>query len=142
MADTEFNSEPTGFESLSDEQVNALSMDDFVERLLAQLQGSDAQISCEDMDAIEKRWTENTRWRRCSLVMLTQSWKSLSEKVEADKDFAAAVAQLFVLRENIEFYKGIVNLLECANSWCMTALAGREDIDELIESAEREVAHE
>ena len=121
--------------SLSNDAINARPKDD-IDMFIADMDSKEAIISCEDMDAIEARWNAERINRRAALIMLTKPFKWLSETTGTDKDFAEAVANIHEVTKDLAFYKGMVELLECAHTWTMIALCSREDMQE-IKAAER-----
>ncbi len=115
---------------------DALSPDDFADKLIADLDSKGPLLTCDDMDKLERLWEEERRGRRCALVLMTKPFSWVREQVETDRDFAAAVAACYSYTRENELYKGTAALIEQANLWAMIALAGREDMNELLAEAE------
>jgi hypothetical protein len=110
--------------------------DQEVDELLAQIDAREPMLSCDDMDKIEKQWVERRAARRCALVLMTKPFSWLREQVENDRDFALAVADVFICTKNIDYYKGMAELMEQAKLWSMMALVCREDMSDLIAEVE------
>lgn len=115
---------------------SAQMSDQECDALLAQMDAREPMLSCDDMDKIEKQWVERRAARRCALVLMTKPFSWLREQVENDRDFALAVADVLSCTKNIDYYKGMVDLMEQARLWSMMALACREDMSDLITEAE------
>ncbi|MBI5785187.1 MAG: hypothetical protein HZA64_07005 [Rhodocyclales bacterium] len=115
---------------------DSLSPDEFSDELFAAMQSKGPFLTPDDMDKIERLWEEERRTRRCALVLLTMPFAELRDSVEQDRDFAGAVAEVFRCTKDLAYYKGMVELLQQANLWAMTAIACREDMAELLTEAD------
>jgi hypothetical protein len=122
-------------DDLTDEQIEALPMDEFADKLIARMKPQEALLTCEDMDEIEAMWERDKRNRRCTLALLTKPWEWLDQKISKDREFAVIVAQIKQYAEEEKFYKGMAELLGTAHVWAMVALSGREDMKEVIAEA-------
>ena len=121
--------------TMTDEEINAMPRDDFADAIFAELETKEPLLTCEDMDEIEAMWKRQTRTRRAALVLLTKPWAWLNQQVIEDRGFAVAVAEVKILADEAGLYKGLAKLMETASVWSMAALAGREDMSEIIEEA-------
>ncbi|MDR2625035.1 MAG: hypothetical protein LBC37_01735 [Zoogloeaceae bacterium] len=131
-------SAPNPLDNMADEEINAMPSDDFADALFARMEAKEAFLTCEDMDKIEATWKHEKRSRRASLLILTKPWAWLNQKAIADREFALAIAEAWQSNEeNIQFYKGLVEAIEQANIWAMTALCGREDMNDLLEEVKK-----
>lgn len=120
---------------------NAMSSEEFADAMIKGVTDAPAQLTCERMDQIEARWRDDTHERRCALVMLTKPGSDYLKMVESDPAFAKAVAAVMQhLPELIEFHECMVKLLQTVNTWSMVALAGREDMQSLLDAAKAEFA--
>lgn len=120
---------------------DAMNSDEFADEITKCVQEAPAALSCEDMDRIESIWREDMRNRRCALAMLTKPGAELMNSVESDRELASAIAGVYVrLPSLIKFTETLHHLYKKMNGWAIVALAGREDMAELIETAEKELA--
>lgn len=120
---------------MTDEEINAMPPDDFADALFAQMATKTPLLSCDDMDEIEALWERQRCNRRAALVLLTKPWAWLNQQVSEDRGFAVAVAQIKMLADEAELYKGLAKFMEAASAWSMMALASREDMIDVIEEA-------
>lgn len=123
------------FSGMTDEEVGTMPPDDFADALYARLETKEALLTCEDMDEIEALWERHRRTRRAALALLTKPWAQLNQEVIEDRGFAVAVAQIKTFADEVGLYKGLAELMEAVSVWCMVALAGREDMSEVLEEA-------
>ena len=124
---------------MTDDAINAMPSDKFADKFLAEMDAKPAQISLDDMNAVEKRWVDELTNRRCALVMLTKPFHWLRDTTQNDDEFAKAVAAISVMEGKIEYYKTVASLLEAAQWWAKIALLGREDGDKLVSDAKAEL---
>ena len=115
---------------------DAMSSDEFADAMIKEVISAPAQLTCEQMDQIEARWRHDMSARRCALIMLTKPGTDYLEMVESKRDFAEAVAEIMqFLPELIKFHEAMIELLQRVNTWSMVAIAGREDMQELLDTA-------
>jgi hypothetical protein len=129
---------PLSFDKMTGAEIEAMPPDEFSDALFAKMEAAEPQLTCEDMDKIEAVWMSQKRDRRMALVMLTKPWAWLNQQVSKDRDFAKAVAEVEQYASRASLYKGLAEMMETAVVWCMLALAGREDMQELCNEAKAE----
>jgi len=110
--------------------------DTFAEEMLGKLESQAATLSCEEMDKIEKFWEEDRAGRRCALINLTKPFSFIKEGVLKDISFAEALAGVYNSLDP-EKYEAIASLLRNAQIRIMFALAGRDDMEELLAMCEK-----
>ena len=113
---------------------------DDIDALVESLRKQGPLLSCDDMDAIEAMWERQRTNRRAALVLLTLPWAELNQKVSEDRAFAVAVAAVLQILGETALYRELTKLLDAAEGWCLVALAGREDMREVLHEAGREGA--
>lgn len=123
------------FSGMTDEEIDAMSPDDFADALVAQMEAREPLLTCEDMDEIEAMWERQRCSRRAALGLLTKPWAWLNQQVTENRDFAVCVAQIKECADTIGLYKGMAEFMEAASVWGMVALAGREDMSEILAEA-------
>jgi hypothetical protein len=123
---------------LTEEQIESLSSDGFASGLLAIVKDKKAILSCEDMDRIEAKWQSDKRLRRSALLLLTEPWECLAQRVSEDRKFAVIVALIMQYAREAKLYQCLAEMMETAHVWTMVALSGREDMKEVIAEAETE----
>lgn len=118
---------------------NAMEPEAFANAMEARLTEAGAILTCDQMDEIEQRWRDRTMERRCSLIMLTEEYPNLRQKVIEDKAFAEAmVSVLHAARAEAKFLKGLSDLMEAVDVRAMMALVHREDMQQLFAEYEAE----
>jgi hypothetical protein len=126
---------------VADPDWDAMNSDEFADAITKCVQEAPAALTCADMDRIESIWREDMRNRRCALAMLTKPGADLMKGVENDRELAAAIAEVYVrIPALIQFTDTLRELYEKMRGWSIVALAGREDMQELIDTAEKERA--
>ncbi|MEN8207057.1 MAG: hypothetical protein ABFS24_13750 [Pseudomonadota bacterium] len=74
------------------------------------------------------------------MIMLAEPWSDLRQKVEDDRGFAEAVAETLECVDGaIDLCKDVLECLAASQRWMGVALACREYMKELLESAKQEV---
>lgn len=107
-----------------------------IDSFIKSMQEAGPVLTPAEMDLIANFWEEGRRARRCCLAMLLQSPTEIAEAAASDRGFAVAVAQVQNCSANIEQYRALVGLLERSSMVALFALAGREDMEEIIAEAE------
>ncbi|MFT4255632.1 MAG: hypothetical protein QM599_01500 [Pseudoxanthomonas sp.] len=116
---------------------------DWTNEVFAKLEQKGPILTFEEMDLIEERWRDDTRNRRCSLLVLAKPWVELRELVVTDKEFAIAVAQIApIARDLSERLHSLADAIGAADIWATCALAHREDMAEVIGLAAAEACSE
>lgn len=117
--------------------VDKMAPEDFADALLAKLSDEPATITCEQMDAIEQHWRDTMPTRRCALAMLTKPFADLRDKVLEDRELALAIADsMQCANRELPRYKATIKLLEKAAALAAVAMAGREDMTEILDEVE------
>lgn len=116
---------------------NSMDPDAFADAMEARVTEAGKLLTCDEMDLIEERWRDGTRDRRCSLIMLTEEYPSLRQKVMESREFAEAMASVMgAARQQAKFLAGLSDLMRQVEVRAMLALANREDMDDVIKSSE------
>lgn len=115
----------------------SLPSEEFANTLIAELEKKPAQLTWEGINEIDEWWRESMLARRLALALLCEPFTDMKEQVESDRKRAEAVADIYVycgqLVNNVDLIR---QRLEQCQAWTMAALACREDMQELVESAE------
>lgn len=121
---------------LTDEDWNAMDDKTYCENMEKLIDAAPAILSFGDMNKLEAWWRDGIRRRRCSLALLTMPARELAEKVQADRGFAVAVADVLDGIEDLEnVAKELTNLFQAVQARTILALAGREDMQEIRNEA-------
>ena len=116
--------------------------DEFADKILAKMENQCSILTCDEMDIIEKFWEQDRRARRCALIQLTKPFKWLRENVENDDEYAEAAVEILECIDPKK-YEEIAKLISAAKVRVMCALAGREDMQILMDKAKtREENHD
>lgn len=135
---------PYPFDGMTDDEINAIPLDEFCDKLLAHFDAKRPILNFEQMDIIEETWERYMVSRRCALITLTKPFSEIRKMVEEDRRFALAVAEIYNNTADNGYYATVHNLMENAHKWAEMALLGREDMKQLIEEVKErveEVAH-
>ncbi|MDR0776764.1 MAG: hypothetical protein LBE81_09030 [Azonexus sp.] len=108
---------------------------DEIDALFAKMEAQGPLLTMENMDEIEAAWHSQRRGRRAALALLTKPWAQLCQQVIEDRDFAVTVAQVKMVADEAEMYKGLAELMKTASTWALMALASRDDMVEVIAEA-------
>jgi hypothetical protein len=113
------------------------------EKLWRQFQKSPATLTSEQVDEIEHHFhkpIEGQR-RRAALAILVQSGERLIEIMNSDRETALAFAVAAVgAKQEVDWMRGLADLLETANMRLRFAICEREDMSEILIEAEAELA--
>jgi hypothetical protein len=108
-------------------------IDDLIEKLGKQ----EPILSFEQVEQLENRITETGITRRAALALLTKSPTETSNAILNNQSYAETIAELSVcIKDSLEYYRGLTELMETSHLWLNYALAGREDMNELLAKAE------
>jgi hypothetical protein len=89
-------------------------------------------------EAIEHFLKENGPCRRLALVFLSRLWSSTVASMRADREFAAAAAEMLrALEQSKECYRGLAEYMDSAAERLRAALDQHPDGEQLIAEAER-----
>ncbi|TVO79053.1 hypothetical protein [Sedimenticola selenatireducens] len=112
---------------------NAMSPDEFSKNLIIHAEELGPGITSEEIDQVEAVFSGEALGvtRRLALSILNLSFPELREKVVADDEFAAAVADTFECL-NTRYYTDTADLLQAAQLRMMVALSYRHDMDEVL----------
>lgn len=124
------------FTGMTDDEIDAMPIDDFSAAIYAEMKGAPALLTCDEMDQIEALWESDRQNRRCALILLTKPWDWLSQKVIEDREFAVTVEQCRILAEGAELYKNLAHLMEAVKVRALIALASRDDMSDIQAEAE------
>ena len=117
-----------------------IDTDEDLDELFESLEMLPAQLTLAQMNLLEQRWKDNMLARRMALTILTKPFSEFRQLVETDRDFAEAVASTYTCVDGvIEYCRGVAGTLEASRVWMMVALAGREDMEEVIEAGKAAV---
>jgi hypothetical protein len=109
-------------------------------RLLMKMMKLPAELSMEEMDAIEQWWESERINRRLALIFLTKPFKWIRRKTETDRKFAVNMSSVYhVLGEQLENYKNVGELLERIQVRMMFAMACRKDMDNVLEEGKKSI---
>ncbi|MEW8548577.1 MAG: hypothetical protein AB2693_34175 [Candidatus Thiodiazotropha sp.] len=112
---------------------------DLANNLLAKLKAEGPVFTIDDLGRFEDRLHKNAATRRAALAVLTKPFSEIQEMIENNRDFAVATADILTCTDP-ELYQATHDLLENARTRMVLLLACREDMEEIIEEAEREEA--
>jgi hypothetical protein len=122
-------------DTMTGEEIEALPPDDFADAFFSRLESRGAQITRDEMKEVEEVLQRQRTARQCALALLSEPWSQLNKRVGEDRGFAVVVAEVMQYANEVELYSGLAGLMKTAGVWCMAALAGREDMAEIIKEA-------
>jgi len=102
----------------------------------------EAILTIEQVDEVEKAWMGLYDTRRCTLGILTKSFKEIEQLVKDDREFALTMAAICECNRELKFYKDIKDLLERATLTASMALCSRKDFPEISTEAKAEIEAE
>jgi hypothetical protein len=112
-----------------------------LERVYQKLRRQPAQLSDEQVDAIEKDFAPGaggSQYRRAGLAMLTRSGKQLIEWAEGDRESGEALADAAVgIQQLSKRMRAVAKMLESSSVRGMTALCVRDDAINLLDEARK-----
>ena len=113
-------------------EANSMDPDVFAKRIFEQIENAPALLSHEQMDQIESA-IQRDSFRRAALAFATSTGAHLCQRIEKDRTFAVASAEVYTeLAHVIARCHGLIELLEGIRVRLMVALCGREDMDSLF----------
>jgi len=116
-------------------EADKMDEDQFADRLYEQVEASPALINMEQVDTIEKI-IRTDMFRRAALLFATSSGAEICDKILNDRDFALAAADVFQGLDGAETrYRQLADLLAAIHARLLVALAGREDMQEILDEA-------
>lgn len=114
--------------------------DEDAEQILADAMKLPAELSCEEMDELERWWELERPNRRCALIYLTRPFKWVRKKTESSREFAVTLASIGeLLNEQLANYKRLVEMLERAQARMILALACRRDMEAVLEDGKKSI---
>lgn len=117
---------------LSDAKINAMEVEEFGNRVMADLRKAKPYLTEKQLDAIESRFCDGTKGvsRRAALLVLLKPGAWLIEHIEKDRDVAVALAD--VARCGADYASRLrqtADLVDTAAARINVALCVREDFD-------------
>ncbi|MEW8086174.1 MAG: hypothetical protein AB2823_11450 [Candidatus Thiodiazotropha endolucinida] len=113
-----------------------MSDEDFAKNLFDKLEAEGPVFTLEELGIFEGRLHKNAATRRLALVVLTKPFSEIQEKIESDRDFAIATADIYNCTDP-GLYQATHDLLENARLRMAGLLACRVDMEEIFKEAER-----
>jgi hypothetical protein len=121
---------------LTEEDWAAMDDKTYCENMDKVINAAPPLLSFEDMDKLERWWRDGVRRRRCSLILLTTPAKELVEKVQKDRGFAVAVADVLDgIKDLTNVAQELTELFNAVEARTILALAAREDMQEIMDEA-------
>lgn len=123
---------------MSDEQAGAVPIEQMCDAVYAEMEHKEALLTVDQINEIEHALKEQAMSCRAALLLLTEPWASLENKVRNNREYAISVAFAQGFAQNAKIYKGLAELMMQAAIWAELALATRSDVDEIHAIAEAE----
>jgi len=121
----------------SHEDVNVEVDDDFARSMLEDLMQTPSQYDRATYEKIEERFEGTRVSRRVALLILTQPFNQLRDRVVANRRLAEAMVEMsYAVDSTLDMMRDIVEILETSRTWQMMALACRDDMMSLFEEAQ------
>lgn len=124
--------------AMSDKQAEAVPIEQMCDAVYAEMEHKEALLTVDQINEIEHALKEQGMSRRTALLLLTEPWASLENKVCNNREYAISVAFAQGFAQNAKIYKGLAELMTQAAIWAELALGARGDAEEIQAIAEAE----